>query len=327
MPTTCDCTIDGIKFILICLVVIGHSLEPTRYTSDITGWIYAPIYLVHMPLFVLISGYFSKNLTWDKFKEGSIKSLETYFFSSLIAFVFINRSFTEFLYPSQANWYLIALVFWRLLIFISSKLKIAGDLLGISIVTSLIVFTIPTPFNMQFMAIGRVLQFLPFFVLGYILAERDICELRAYKYDYLLHIVAFVLCITAGYLSCRGLHLIEFHRSNVLSVVDETGLNTGYVWLLKVFVEFSAIILSMTFLSITTLPSWLCNLGKYSLQLYVIQILFIQYGIRFVPRNAFCEIIIALCCILISIGVMKSRLGQWITNPISNIIKLKNETK
>lgn len=328
MSTTRDNTLDGIKFILICLVIIGHSLEPTRYTSNVTGWIYTPIYLVHMPLFVLISGYFSKDLTWDKIRRGAIKLIETYLLSSLIVFVFINRSLTEFLCPSQANWYLLALVFWRFMIYMSSKLDLTGGklLIGSSAI-SLIAFTIPISNGLQYFAIERVLQFFPFFVIGYLLTESDVCNLRAYRYKYILYVATVLLCVIAGAFSCRGLHLIEFHRETVFSIVTDTGLNTSVVWLFKFLVELSAVILSIAFITVNALPSWICNLGKYSLQLYVIQILLIQYGIRLMPKNAIIEIMSAICCILVSLVVIKSGFGQWITNPISTIIKLKNEAK
>lgn len=50
---------DNLKFLLIVLVVFGHSLEEISLEHNyaiIRAWIYS----FHMPVFVFISGYFRK---------------------------------------------------------------------------------------------------------------------------------------------------------------------------------------------------------------------------------------------------------------------------
>ncbi len=49
---------DGLKFLLIVLVAVGHFSEPYRYTHSVVLGGYSVIYLFHMPLFILLSGYF-----------------------------------------------------------------------------------------------------------------------------------------------------------------------------------------------------------------------------------------------------------------------------
>lgn len=51
----------NIKFILILLVVLGHLMERYIYIDHNMYILYAFIYMVHMPLFAFVSGYFSKN--------------------------------------------------------------------------------------------------------------------------------------------------------------------------------------------------------------------------------------------------------------------------
>lgn len=71
---TRDFRIDGLKFILIVLVILGHSINVFGLEKDIpTQYIFQWIYLFHMPLFALLSGYFvnsSKNL--KKFIIGGV---------------------------------------------------------------------------------------------------------------------------------------------------------------------------------------------------------------------------------------------------------------
>ncbi|MBP3356929.1 MAG: acyltransferase family protein [Rikenellaceae bacterium] len=51
-------SLDGLKFILISLVVMGHFMEPSRYTDSVSCWLYSVIYSFHMPLFIWMNGYF-----------------------------------------------------------------------------------------------------------------------------------------------------------------------------------------------------------------------------------------------------------------------------
>ena len=51
---------DSLKFVLIFLVVYGHTIETYSPDGSINRAIYNLIYVFHMPLFIFISGYFSK---------------------------------------------------------------------------------------------------------------------------------------------------------------------------------------------------------------------------------------------------------------------------
>lgn len=64
---------DNIRGILILLVVLGHALEYFRLDNKVGEFLYVFIYLFHMPVFIFISGYFSKNL-----KKGRSTAVETF---------------------------------------------------------------------------------------------------------------------------------------------------------------------------------------------------------------------------------------------------------
>ena len=54
-------TLDNLKAVLIFLVVLGHLLISfTHATCNSAKYISSFIYSFHMPLFIIISGYFSK---------------------------------------------------------------------------------------------------------------------------------------------------------------------------------------------------------------------------------------------------------------------------
>lgn len=73
-----DIRIDTIKGILITLVVFGHLLE--QFLNNRVNIIaYNLIYSFHMPLFIIISGYFfNPGQNIEKLKASTIKLVETF---------------------------------------------------------------------------------------------------------------------------------------------------------------------------------------------------------------------------------------------------------
>ena len=57
---------DILKFILVFLVVLGHAAEFFKTKSDFMNSLLLLIYSFHMPLFIFISGLFSKKTINEK---------------------------------------------------------------------------------------------------------------------------------------------------------------------------------------------------------------------------------------------------------------------
>lgn len=111
--------LDGCKFLLVCLVVIGHCIEPTRYVSSFSGHLYSCIYLFHMPLFVILSGYFTKEEnTLLKLFKSSVGLLETYFFVTIFIILFVTKDISNLFSPALSTWYLLSLIYWRFLVYL-----------------------------------------------------------------------------------------------------------------------------------------------------------------------------------------------------------------
>lgn len=322
-----DTVIDSIKFVLICLVIFGHAIEPSRYNTSIIGWIYSPIYLFHMPLFILLSGYFSKEGTMKKILQSSVRLIETYLIMCIVVMLY-NRSYYEFIIPSYANWYLLSLIFWRWSVFALGKCKMGGEkMVFFSMFVALSSFLVPYEKSQMFMSIGRTLQFSPFFVCGYLLTNKDINRLRNWKQKNILTVISIILCIEAGFYSCRCLHLLEFHRASLISVADETNMTIINILSLKVFVELSAIVLSLRILSCRCTCATYAKYGKDTLLFLVLQLVIVQLGAKFIPMSLIYELLTAIACILLGCILSEYGLSKWVTNPISNFIGSLYETK
>ncbi len=61
LPSTRDSGWDSVKAILIYLVILGHCLQYLLIGNYWENPLYKAIYLFHMPLFILLSGYFSSS--------------------------------------------------------------------------------------------------------------------------------------------------------------------------------------------------------------------------------------------------------------------------
>ena len=160
---------DNMKVYLIFLVVVGHILVNGIHENQILRSIYYFIYLFHMPVFVFISGYFSKNI--EKCRDQAIQnflipyvtfSVLMYGFNILITFEAGAIPSFSIMRPSWGLWYLLAMFLWRMLL---------KDLVRIRFILPLcIVASLLTGMSREFtsyLTIGRVVSLMVFFVLGY----------------------------------------------------------------------------------------------------------------------------------------------------------------
>ncbi len=163
---------DNYKAVLIFFVVLGHTME--RYgIFGLTQDVRVLIYSFHMPAFVFISGYFSKNLA--KSYYGSIENC-------LLPFLFFNTVWqmaaggtwrVDPLLAVYVFWYLLSLFFWRVFTPVLSKVRC---LLPAAIVLALFAGC----FHMadRYLSISRTIVFFPFFLLGYYTKERHVKFIR-----------------------------------------------------------------------------------------------------------------------------------------------------
>ena len=159
---------DNAKYLTILLVGVGHVWESLRSDSRTVEALYYVVYTFHMPAFVLISGYLSRSFTG---KPGQIKRLVT---GIAIPYVVFETVYTLFMRwaddpernfsyhrPGFALWFLIALFLWRLTTPLWQRLRWPVPVaLAVAVATS-VTEEVSSDLNLM-----RVLQFLPFFVLG-----------------------------------------------------------------------------------------------------------------------------------------------------------------
>lgn len=164
-----DSYFDNAKYLAIVLVAMGHAWEPLRDGSRAASALYMVVYAFHMPAFIVISGYFSRSFDAS---PGRLKRLIT---GVAVPYVVFECAYTVFkrtagddpdypfslLDPWYLTWFLIALFVWRLSTPIWKVVRWPLPVaLGIAALASV------SPDIGDDLDLQRVLQFLPFFVLG-----------------------------------------------------------------------------------------------------------------------------------------------------------------
>lgn len=173
-----DFLFDNLRAIFIILVVWGHVLTSMMGKSDIIKSLYFFVFFFHMPAMAFVSGYFSKNL--EKIRSNAfVTVLIPYLILNVINYTFKMVVIQEHYYgfrffrPYWGLWYLLALFFWKF--FLKDLIKIRF-LLPLSFL-----FAIFSGFSKEFsdyLALGRMICFLPFFLLGYYCTKEHVDKIR-----------------------------------------------------------------------------------------------------------------------------------------------------
>lgn len=170
---------DNAKFILIFLVVFGHTISPYRTSNDQVLSLYHFIFIFHMPVFILLAGYFSKNFRKKGYyKKTLTKVLVPYLiFQTIYTFyynaIYDNQSFDlQYFVPRWAMWFLLSLMFWKLMLPIFARWPMWLGM-SISLGLGLGVGYMNLEGFEKVLSISRMLVFFPFFLLGYYLSQKE----------------------------------------------------------------------------------------------------------------------------------------------------------
>ncbi len=173
---------DNVKGVLIALVVVGHLLEPLTKTSsgNLFGFALADaIYLFHMPLFVFVTGLFSKSV----FRNGIYRSeVPIYYF--VVCFMLYGALMIEKMLlgadvdvnfltlNGRIPWYLMAAGFYVVSVPLFSRIRPSLALSG-SVVIALLAGLVE---GTNMLSATRVISFLPYFLAGYYLKPQWITD-------------------------------------------------------------------------------------------------------------------------------------------------------
>ncbi|MEU6440093.1 acyltransferase family protein [Streptomyces sp. NPDC047046] len=261
---------DNAKYLAIVLVAIAHSWEPLLASSRPLGALYLTVYAFHMPAFIIISGYFSRTFTLG---APQVRKLIT---GVAVPYVIFQYAYTLFarlagpdpvptwsvIDPWWLNWFLIALFVWRLTTPLWRLVR-----WPLPLALALAAFGSLSPEIGADLDLQRVLQFLPYFVLGLLLRPRHFA-LLAHKWP---KIVAAPVLLTglcaAWWLAPRMPYAWLYHR--------ESAQDLGAPWwsgpLMTCALLTASLMLTAAFLALVPRrTTWCTRLGAGTLGGYLL---------------------------------------------------------
>ncbi|MCW2897920.1 MAG: acyltransferase 3 [Streptosporangiaceae bacterium] len=168
---------DNAKFLAVVLVVVGHAWGPLQgvWLVDIAHLF---VYSFHMPVFIVIAGYFSRRFATT---PGKVRRLVV---GLAVPYLIFEAAYPLYvsllggkgfvwspLSPYYLTWFLLALLVWRLSTPLWQQLRRP---LLVAVVISLASGAVQLPDPV----VTRTLGFLPFFVVGLLLTEDHFRLLR-----------------------------------------------------------------------------------------------------------------------------------------------------
>ncbi|MGI8334187.1 acyltransferase family protein [Actinomadura scrupuli] len=165
-PRRRDPFFDNAKFLAILLVVAGHSIVELRDVRFAHA-AYLFVYTFHMPVFIVITGYFSRNFT---FSGGKARKLITNLGVPYVVFETAYSTYAwavghsafqiSLLDPYYLTWFLMALFAWRLSTPVWQQIRWP---VAVAVVICLLSGMDQLPGELE---MNRVFGLVPFYVLG-----------------------------------------------------------------------------------------------------------------------------------------------------------------
>lgn len=326
-------SLDSAKFILIFFVVLAHTCEYDLFTSKIKILIYIFSSTYTIPLFIIISGYFSKNLTWDKYKKFFLGFILVYYLFQLIYSIpsMLSGHFNIIRYillPIGPLWYIMGLLAWRYLIVLIRKYNIPALVsFIISIIFSLAAgfIKIDPMLHPDYVSALRVLVFIPHFFVGYY-APQDIW----YRIKNVKKIYSIAFFVIFGIWVC--LYGTSYHAFTTFGSYSYSVFPTITDGLIQrlIFIIF-AVISSAAFYNI--IPNTFYKFGSASLGILLLHILIVYplyWGVitkHFNHINIIVDIIAAIIITFICLFLTKLKFIQLIMNPSKLIEKIFTKNK
>lgn len=307
-----DCRIDAVKFWLIVLVITGHVignslLKSTTSCAVLWKW----IYMFHMPLFVFISGYFSRKKDSHHFLAGCWNIAEPLIVFQLVSLALrlvsgSDVSLKSVFTPWWVLWYLLSLLYWRLLLQVTpdkilqnTKLIIAASF-AISILAGFLPLT-------RFLSLQRTLAFLPFFCMGYCMRGKRLFLPSKYKPWCFLFLAATMV-----------IPILFEKRLGFLNHADPYPNIYGMYGRMLVFAL--SVPMSIAFLNVCPFSKWMAGQGQYTMQYYIyhafaVPVFMKVIGVLGFPTSLFAALLYTLFIVGSIFLLLKIPLFRKLTNP------------
>lgn len=258
-----DCYFDNAKAILIILVVVGHIIEPFIQANYGLKTLYVFIYSFHIPVFVLLTGYFARYIKDYSAKE--IKYIGLFLAFTILYWPLSGRDLLiNLVRPYWLLWFLISLASWYILLHFFRQLKHP-------IVVAFFVAIVAGYINQigYFASLSRTLVFFPFFLAGYYLDKNTFTQVSKRRAISIALPLILTLAVYGQYIDYHWLY-----GSYSYTALGHTEWFAGFY---RIGFYVVATIISVAFLSIIPANRTIyTQLGQYTLWIFLFHGLIIR---------------------------------------------------
>lgn len=322
-----DQDLDTCKAVLIFLVVFGHFVERMiGWSNPQSHVLLGVIYAIHMPAFIFISGMLYKD-------KNYLKNI-IFFIALFIPFQILYPLF-EMLWtgkfqwnwniierPYWILWYLMGMMCWTLLTHFLIKTKSPSI---IAIVLALFVGF--SPWNNYDYSVGRILVFLPFFVLGHLYGQQLFLKVKQQKYA-AIYAIGVLACIAVvldmAQLSQFWLYGSLSYQQLKVGMLDGTLIRMGCLLMASLGIY-------SIFAFSTLFKGRFINLGVNTLPVYLLHGFVVIFISRHFPwaGHWLIELLICVALSVLTCWILQQRvfdiglrkMSLWLTKPTSSLWK------
>lgn len=318
-------TFDIIKGILIILVVIGHSVQMTYRSTDLSYWynpIFNIIYTFHMPLFIFVSGYFFKSSLKRSFIEVLTRKFNrllfpTVIYSAVIILLYVlilgdTHPRFKFIFLTLCTyWYLICvfvltLTYW---FFFKGGRKLKGAMVIVYLLSLLFYDYLP-PYILKNCQIIRQT-----FIFGFGAYLSIYCSEKVNNIAFNARWCGIILILIIGASLIR-----VFYGFNMMHYPTVIRITDGFVCSMLAFNLIYPLLRVVSSINIFVFR-WLVYIGRNSLAIYLVHVvfskvcLFLGVHIGYTLSNVF---LVSFCWLLFSL--MYIYVIKWIFKEKSYIL-------
>lgn len=316
---------DTLKSVLIILVVLGHVLARCK-GYWLNNGLYNFIFFFHMPLFIFVSGYFTHVDNKTKFTKGLIRIIETFICFQIIHIVIEllqGKPFTpHMLYiPRYTLWYLLCLVYWRLLVYACKNVfrKTNPNLIiAISFILGIAIGFVKLNAQLSFQ---RAFAFLPFFLCGYFAGKKEL--VRNISQQNATRIASMVIILLSVAILC----VIKIPDGkmlyNSLSYFSFTKVSPIYACAFRIIYHIVACVISICVMAlIPKKETTISKYGKDTLFIYMyhslllIPVFYVVNRLGW-PKDTFFALAYCAIILIVLLFMKKIPIFDYLLNPIT----------
>lgn len=319
IPSTRDSRIDSIKGLLMLFVILGHIIGLCG-TGNVNNMVREFLLSVDMPLFIFISGYFTKiksdiKAFWSGLLPILVVLLIFHFINVFILCVIQGHNFglKHLVTPYWTLWYLLSLLFWKIMLQYSPKALLNSPYVFIVIAIVISIFCGLMP-NGRVFSIQRTLNFFPFFLFGYYV-KQGIFKKRLWPN----WMSWTIICVVIGLIVSET---TPFESAKLL-LRGADHYNIHYIPS-KIYYLFRSFALIMSIFNVMFDNKFLSYIGRDTMVYYLYHGLVIKFLLQPIvvyyhaPTN-FLYIVLywmAVICLIFFIGKIKPL--RWLCSPLPN---------